>query len=56
MRFKGKVVIVTGGAHGIAEGIGRGLAREGAGVAIVDIDEEGAKKQANELKQNGTDA
>lgn len=55
MRFKGKIAIVTGGAHGIGEGIVRAFAREGAGVAIVDMDEEGAKKLALELKQNGTD-
>jgi 3-oxoacyl-[acyl-carrier protein] reductase len=56
MRFKEKVAVVTGGAHGIGEGIVRGFATEGAGVAIVDMDEEGAKNLATELKQSGTDA
>ena len=55
MRLKEKIAIVTGGAHGIGEGIVRAFAREGAGVAIVDMDEEGANNLASELKQNGTD-
>jgi NAD(P)-dependent dehydrogenase (short-subunit alcohol dehydrogenase family) len=55
MRFKGKVAIVTGGAHGIGEGITRAFIQEGAGCAIVDIEEEGAYKLAHELKQSEAD-
>ena len=40
MRFTGKVAIVTGGAKGMGIGIARILAREGARVAIGDIDAE----------------
>jgi NAD(P)-dependent dehydrogenase (short-subunit alcohol dehydrogenase family) len=56
MRFKGQVAIVTGGAHGIGEGIVRALAREGAGVAIADMDEEGTNKLAQELVRKGVNA
>ncbi len=37
MRLKDKVAIVTGAAQGIGAAYARGLAREGAAVAIVDI-------------------
>jgi len=37
MRLKDKVAIVTGAAQGIGAAYARGLAREGAAVAVVDI-------------------
>jgi len=37
MRLKDRVAIVTGGARGIGAAYARGLAREGAAVAVVDI-------------------
>ena len=49
-RVKGKVAIVTGGASGIGEATARLLAREGAAVAIVDIDDENGKRVADEIK------
>jgi 3-oxoacyl-[acyl-carrier protein] reductase len=46
MRLKDKVAIVTGAAGGFGEGIARLYAQEGAKVAVVDINGDGAKKVA----------
>ena len=49
MRLDGKRSIVTGAASGFGRGIARRFAKEGAKVAIVDINEAGAKAVAEEL-------
>ncbi len=48
-RFAGKVVVVTGGASGIGAATCRAFAREGARVAVVDINGEGAEDVAAAL-------
>ena len=53
MRLAGKVAIVTGGGSGIGRGIVLALAREGADVAIPDIQVLNAEKVAEELKGLG---
>ena len=50
MRLEGKVAIVTGGAMGIGRGIVLCMAREGADVAIADVEVEQAAKVADEVK------
>jgi 3-oxoacyl-[acyl-carrier protein] reductase len=55
-RLDGKAAIVTGAARGIGEGIARVLASQGAGVLIVDRDEEGASRVARELRAEGARA
>lgn len=50
-----KVAVVTGGAHGIGRAICDDLAANGAKVAIVDIDIDGAQQAAAELTQSGAD-
>jgi NAD(P)-dependent dehydrogenase (short-subunit alcohol dehydrogenase family) len=46
-----KVVVVTGGASGIGRALCRRFAREGAkGIAVADIDEQGAQAVADEIK------
>ena len=45
----GKVALVTGGASGIGRAIARRLAEDGAHVAILDINTEGAQQVADEL-------
>ena len=49
----GKVAIVTGGARGIGRAIVLRLADEGADVAVVDVDFEGASAVADEVKGRG---
>ncbi len=55
-RVAGKVAIVTGGASGIGEATARLLAREGASVAVADIDDEGGKRVAAEIGTAGGEA
>jgi NAD(P)-dependent dehydrogenase (short-subunit alcohol dehydrogenase family) len=52
-RVKGKVAIVTGAASGIGEATAKLLAREGAFVAIVDIDDKNGKRVVKEIKNEG---
>ncbi len=56
MRFKGKVAIVTGGGAGIGRGIVLALAREGADVAVMDINRDAAWKTAQEAEALGVPA
>jgi meso-butanediol dehydrogenase/(S,S)-butanediol dehydrogenase/diacetyl reductase len=52
-RLGNTVVMVTGGAQGIGEGIARRLASEGAAVAIADLNGEKAKAVAESLVGEG---
>lgn len=51
MKLKGKVAIVTGSASGIGRGIVHAMAKEGAHVAIVDINEEKGKETLAEINE-----
>lgn len=55
-RLAGKVAIVTGGAGGIGAATAHELAREGAAVAVVDIDEAKANEVADEIRRSGAQA
>jgi len=48
-RLKGKVAVVTGAAQGFGLEIARGLAGEGAHVALADVNEAGVMNAASEL-------
>jgi 3-hydroxybutyrate dehydrogenase len=56
MRLNGKVGIVTGAASGIGLAIAEALAKEGANVAIADLNEEGGKKAVEGIKDLDRDA
>jgi len=49
MRLQGKTAIITGAGSGIGEASARIFAAEGARGAIVDRDEEGGKRVADEI-------
>ena len=56
MNLGGKNVVVTGGASGIGRGIVLRLARDGANVAIFDLNLAGAEKVADEVRTLGRKA
>jgi NAD(P)-dependent dehydrogenase (short-subunit alcohol dehydrogenase family) len=55
-RLQDRVIIVTGGAHGIGRAYCEGLAREGARVVVADLDPEGAEAVVKALGSAGKDA
>lgn len=55
-RFTGQVALVVGGAQGIGKAIGIRLGREGAHVAIADIDCPAMEATIREMRAEGADA
>ncbi|MBD7965742.1 3-hydroxybutyrate dehydrogenase [Fictibacillus norfolkensis] len=51
-----KVVVITGSASGIGFEIGKTFAQNGSKVVLTDLNEEGVKKAAEELKSLGLEA
>ncbi|MED3553012.1 SDR family oxidoreductase [Cytobacillus praedii] len=49
-KLQDKVVIITGGAGGIGSGMAKAMAKEGAIIAIVDLNEESGKIMEEELQ------
>ena len=53
MKLTGKAAIVTGAGNGIGQAIAKYLAREGADIAVVDLDLAGAEKTAEQIREMG---
>jgi NAD(P)-dependent dehydrogenase (short-subunit alcohol dehydrogenase family) len=56
MRLTNKKSLVTGGAGGIGRAIALAFAREGAAVAIADVNLPGAQQTASEIRAAGVEA
>ncbi len=55
-QFENKVVIVTGGATGMGRGAAVAFAREGAAVAVVDINDEAGQGAVHAMQASGGNA
>lgn len=55
-KLQDKAAIITGGAGGIGQGMATAFVKEGAKVAIVDLDEEAGNKTVQDLQQHQPDS
>ncbi len=56
MRLKDRVALISGSGSGIGEATAKRLAAEGAAVAVADLNEEGARRVAEEIRGAGGQA
>jgi 3-oxoacyl-[acyl-carrier protein] reductase len=54
--LKGKIALVTGSGSGIGKAIALGLAREGVGIAVNDVNQGNAENAASEIRETGSHA
>lgn len=55
-KFEGRIAVITGGAKGIGESIVRKFYAEGAKIAIIDVNADGAQQLASKLDPSGEKA
>ena len=55
-RFEGKVAFITGGGSGLGQETARVMGRDGAAIAIADMNEDGGKATVSELQESGIKA
>ena len=53
MRLRDKVALITGSGSGIGEAMAKRFAAEGAAIAVVDLNEQGAQATAAAIRQAG---
>ncbi|MBK5951385.1 hypothetical protein CH339_09895 [Rhodobium orientis] len=53
MRFSGRIALVTGAAHGLGRRMALDLAKEGAAVAVNDVNADAARRTADEIVAAG---
>ena len=51
MSLQGRTIIVTGVASGIGQAVALQLAREGARLALVDVDAEGGRETCDDIRR-----
>ncbi|HTR62702.1 MAG TPA: glucose 1-dehydrogenase [Candidatus Binataceae bacterium] len=56
MRLKDKVALITGAGSGIGEATAKTFAREGARVVIADLNDDGGRRVANDIRKAGGNA
>lgn len=56
MKLKDRVAVVTGSGSGIGRAIALAMAREGARIAVVDLNEVGAQETVKEIQKEGGQA
>src|SRR3989475_4389814 len=56
MRLDGRVAVITGGGSGIGAASALAMAREGARVVVVDVNEAGAKATVEQIEKAGGQA
>ena len=53
MRLEGKNALITGAAQGIGKAVALGMAKEGANIAIADVNIESAQSTSQEVSTLG---